>query len=177
MRCKKRSLKTMNDGWNPDGHCFARTRVEEQQAILSRDQGTQQLGYQSVSSKWIRMHQNEPARLNTPATARSAFGTGFTNELDHERWRTQRDVLRDILFSAAECGAWLTLSELAALTRFPEPSIAAQLRALRTPHRGAYILAKRRRSQGPVNSSGLVSAWKYDQASRNAAWEYRVALR
>jgi hypothetical protein len=28
-----------------------------------------------------------------------------------------------------------------------------------------------------VNSSGLVSAWKYDQASRNAAWEYRVALR
>ncbi len=123
------------------------------------------------------MHQNEPARLNTPATARSAFGTGFTNELDHERWRSQRDVLRDILFSAAECGAWLTLSELAALTRFPEPSIAAQLRALRVPRRGGYIVAKRRRSQRPVNSSGLVSAWKYDQASRNAAWEYRVALR
>jgi hypothetical protein len=123
------------------------------------------------------MHQNEPARLSTPAMARSAFGTGFTNELDHERWRSQHDVLRDILFSAAECGAWLTISELAALTRFPEPSIAAQLRALRTPRRGAYIVAKRRRAPGEVNSSGLASAWKYDQASRDAAWEYRVALR
>jgi hypothetical protein len=88
------------------------------------------------------MHENEPAALSTPAIARSAFGSGFTNELDHERWRNQHDVLRDILFSAAQCGAWLTLAELAALTRFPEPSIAAQLRALRTPRRGGYIVAK-----------------------------------
>src|SRR5260370_23600682 len=123
------------------------------------------------------MHHNEPGRLSTPAMARSAFGTGFTNELDHERWRSQHDVLCDILFSAAECGAWLTLPELAALTRLPEPSIAAQLRALRAPRRGAYIVAKRRRAPTPINSSGLVSAWKYDQASRNAAWEYRVPLR
>ncbi len=123
------------------------------------------------------MHHNEPGRLSTPAMARSAFGTGFTNELDHERWRSQHDVLRDILFSAAGCGAWLTLSELAALTRFPESSIAAQLRALRTPRRGGYIVAKRWRAPAPMNSSGLVSAWKYDQASRNSAWEYQVALR
>jgi len=123
------------------------------------------------------MHHNEPARLSTPAMARSAFGTGFTNELDHGRWRSQHDVLRDILFSAAERGAWLTLSELAALTRFPESSIAAQLRALRTPRRGGYIVAKRWRAPAPMNSSGLVSAWKYDQASRNSAWEYQVALR
>ena len=123
------------------------------------------------------MLQNEPTRLGTPAMARSAFGTGFTNELDHERWRSQHDVLRDILFVAAECDAWLTLSELAALTRFPEPSIAAQLRALRGQRRGGYIVAKRWRAPAPMNSSGLVSAWKYDQASQNAAWEYRVALR
>lgn len=117
------------------------------------------------------MHQNEPARLSTPTMARSGFGAGFTNELDHERWRSQHDVLRDILFSAAECGAWLRLAELAALTRFPEPSVAAQLRALRTPRRGAYIVAKRWRAAAPMNFSGLVRAWKYDQVSRNAAWE------
>jgi len=123
------------------------------------------------------MYQNEPARLNTPPMARAAFGTGFSNELDHERWRSQRDVLRDILFSAAECGAWLTLSELAALTRFPEPSIAAQLRALRTPRRGGYIVAKRRRAPAPMNSSGPARARNCDQTPRDGVWEYRVALR
>ncbi len=123
------------------------------------------------------MHHNEPATLRTHAIAHSAFGTGFTNELDHERWRTQYDVLRDILFSAAECGAWLTLSELAALTRFPEPSIAAQLRALRGPRRGGYIVAKRWRGPGPMNSSAFAGARNCDQTPRNAGWEYQVALR
>src|SRR5437899_11346492 len=120
------------------------------------------------------MHHNEPARLSTPAMARSAFGTGFTNELDHERWRTQHDVLRDILFSAAECGAWLTLSKLAALTRFPEPSIAAQLRALRAPRRGGYIVEKRRGAPAPINSSGLVSDGKSYHAPESAGGGYQV---
>lgn len=144
--------------------------------ILSKDAG-RKLGLSERLVEGDQVHQNEPTGLSTPATARSAFGTGFTNELDHERWRSQHDVLCDILFSAAECGAWLTLSELAALTRFPDPSIAAQLRALRTPRRGGYIVAKRRRAPTPINSSGRVSACKYNQGSQNAAWEYQVALR
>jgi len=176
VRCKKKSLKTMNDGWNPDGYGLARGRADEGQKFCPGTEG-QELGLSKRLVEGNQVHQNESARLNTPAMARSAFGTGFTNELDHERWRSQHDVLCDILFSAAECGAWLTLSELAALTRFPEPSIAAQLRALRAPRRGGYIVEKRRRAPAPINSSGLVSAWKYDQAPRSAAWEYQVAPR
>ena len=44
------------------------------------------------------------------------------------RVRTQRDVVRDVMLSANECGAWLTLAELGAMTRYPETSISAQLR-------------------------------------------------
>jgi hypothetical protein len=62
----------------------------------------------------------------------STFGRGFTDELDVVRWRPQREVVRDILLSAAECGAWLTIEELRGMTRFPEASIGAYVRSLRT---------------------------------------------
>src|SRR5260370_42289991 len=75
--------------------------------------GDRNLGCQSVSSRRISMQQNEPTGSGTRATARSAFGTGFTHELDHDRWRSQHDGLRAILFSASECGSWLPLSKLA----------------------------------------------------------------
>jgi hypothetical protein len=49
----------------------------------------------------------------------------------------QRDVLRDVMLSAAECVTWLTLEELARMTSYPPASISAQLRHLRknTPWR------------------------------------------
>ena len=47
------------------------------------------------------------------------------------RPRTQREVLRDVMLSASECGAWLTLAELAGMTRYPAASISAQLRHLK----------------------------------------------
>lgn len=100
------------------------------------------------------MNQSQPARLKLPAVPHSVFGTGHTNEFDHERWRSQHDVVRDILLSAAQCGTWLTLAELATLTRFPEPSIAAQMRAMRTSRRGGYIIAKRRRAPARSDSPG-----------------------
>ena len=61
------------------------------------------------------------------------------------RLRTQRQVLCDVMLSAGECGTWLTLQELAQLTCYGEASISAQLRHLRKPEYGAYLVMKRRR--------------------------------
>jgi hypothetical protein len=61
------------------------------------------------------------------------------------RLRTQRQVLRDVMLSAGECGTWLTLHELAQLTCYGETSISAQLRHLRKPKYGAHVVAKRQR--------------------------------
>ncbi len=61
------------------------------------------------------------------------------------KWRTQRQVLCDVMLSAGECGTWLTLQELARLTCYGEASISAQLRHLRKPRYGAYVVEKRRR--------------------------------
>jgi hypothetical protein len=98
-----------------------------------------------------------------------------------ERALSQMEVIRDVMLSAVECAeeiarqpymqswdaaqiaddaGWMTLRELAQLTNYGEASISAQLRHLRKPHFGGYVVAKRRR--GPV---------------ANGAWEYRIGGR
>src|SRR2546425_13353391 len=59
--------------------------------------------------------------------------------------RRQRDVLCDVMLSARQCATWLTLDELAKLTHYPPASISAQLRHLRKPQYGAFLVEKRRR--------------------------------
>src|SRR5262245_34835562 len=59
--------------------------------------------------------------------------------------RRQRDVLCDVMLSARECETWLTLDELAKLTHYPPASISAQLRHLRKPQYGAFVVEKRLR--------------------------------
>ena len=89
------------------------------------------------------------------------------------------EVIRDVMLSAAECAGqslprayvqmwdasqiatdagWMTLHEISELTNYGEASISAQLRHLRKPHFGGYVVVKRRR--GSV---------------MNGAWEYRIA--
>jgi hypothetical protein len=80
------------------------------------------------------------------------------------RLRTQRDVLRDVMLSANECGAWLTLSELAAMTRYPAASISAQLRHLKKPKFGNFELEKRMRDK----------ADNYSGNAHGVVWEYRL---
>jgi hypothetical protein len=63
------------------------------------------------------------------------------------------EVIRDVMLSAAECATWLSLREIAALTHYGVASISAQLRHLRKPQFGRYVLEKRRRGQG--------DAWEY----------------
>jgi hypothetical protein len=74
---------------------------------------------------------------------------------------SQTEIIRDVLLSAAECspdGGWMTLRELADLTAYRETAISAQLRRLRAPKYGSFVIDKRRRSAS------------FD-------WEYRIAGR
>jgi hypothetical protein len=77
------------------------------------------------------------------------------NEADKPRLKKQLEVIRDVMLSANECGAWLTLAEIGAMTRYPEPSISAQLRNLRKKENGGYLVEKR---LAGAKGSGL---WKY----------------
>jgi hypothetical protein len=83
------------------------------------------------------------------------------------RLRTQREVLRDVMLSANECGAWLTLAELSGMTRYPAASISAQLRHLKKPEFGNYELEKRLRDKADV----------YSGNAHGVVWEYRLARR
>jgi hypothetical protein len=63
---------------------------------------------------------------------------------------TQRQVLCDVMLAARECDAWLTLDELAKLTHYPPASISAQLRHLRKPEHGSFVVDKRTRAVDAV---------------------------
>ena len=81
-----------------------------------------------------------------------------------EAMPTQLEVLRGVLLLAAQCGAWMTLAELARKTNFPEASISAQLRHLRKPQHGAYRVEKRRRDWEEALKTN----------TKEKVWEYRV---
>ena len=74
---------------------------------------------------------------------------------------TQREVLRDVMLAAGKYGAWMTLQELARLTRYGEASISAQLRHLRRTEHGGYAVEKRLRSGEIVSSEEHFVVWEY----------------
>lgn len=78
--------------------------------------------------------------------------------------RTQREVVRDVMLSAAECEAWLTLQELARLTKYGEASISAQLRHLRKREHGGFAVEKRQREAAQVIRG----------TEHGVVWEYRL---
>ena len=83
----------------------------------------------------------------------------------------QRDILRDVMLSAAECDAWLTLEELGRLTSYPPASISAQLRHLRKRRHGGYRVEKRCRLMAkPVAGVDAIVA-------HGPLWEYRLDRR
>jgi hypothetical protein len=89
-------------------------------------------------------------------------------EYDARRLRSQREIIRDVMLSAADCDTWLTLGELRALTRYGEASISAQLRHLRKLENGGYDVAKRHREDAAPSRSGT-------DGRGECVWEYRVA--
>jgi hypothetical protein len=91
--------------------------------------------------------------------------------------RTQREVLRDVMLSAGECGAWLTLHELASLTHYGEASISAQLRHLRKPQNGGFVVEKRLRENHVVRGTEIGSVWEYRLHRRVCRIWRRAAVR
>jgi hypothetical protein len=88
-------------------------------------------------------------------------------EYDARRLRSQREIIRDVMLSAADCGTWLTLGELRALTRYGEASISAQLRHLRKSENGGYDVEKRHREGVSPGRPGA-------DGRGECVWEYRI---
>jgi len=90
-------------------------------------------------------------------------------EYDGRRLRSQREIIRDVMVSAADCETWLTLCELRALTRYGEASISAQLRHLRKTENGGYDVVKRHRDGGRFGGRAGVDG------RGEVVWEYRMS--
>jgi hypothetical protein len=66
------------------------------------------------------------------------------------------------MLSARECETWLTLDELAKLTHYPPASIPAQLRHLRKPRFGGFVVEKRQRlSSKLLRGEDFGTVWEY----------------
>ena len=87
---------------------------------------------------------------------------------------TQRDVVRDVMLAADKYGAWMTLRELARLTRYGEASISAQLRHLRRAECGGYVLEKRVRQAEIVGSAEQFVVWEYRLSRRRPRRSGRI---
>jgi hypothetical protein len=107
------------------------------------------------------------ARIPDGVLASVAFRAG---EYDARRLRSQREIIRDVMISAADCETWLTLGELRALTRYGEASISAQLRHLRKAENGGYDVVKRHRE-------GASPERPRTDGRGECIWEYRITRR
>ncbi len=104
------------------------------------------------------------SRLPAGVRASVAIAAG---EYDARRLRSQREIIRDVMLSAAECETWLTLGELRALTRYGEASISAQLRHLRKTENGGYDVVKRHRDGASPDRPGT-------DGRGDCVWEYCI---
>ena len=107
------------------------------------------------------------AHTRIPASVRAA-ATPTAGLYDARRLRSQREIIRDVMLSAAECETWLTLGELRSLTHYGEASISAQLRHLRKSENGSYEVVKRHRDGAMVEHPGA-------DGRSECVWEYRIA--
>jgi len=101
-----------------------------------------------------------------PAGVRASVASK-PGEYDARRLRSQREIIRDVMLSAADCETWLTLGELRALTRYGEASISAQLRHLRKSENGGYEVVKRHREGASPERPGT-------DGRGECVWEYRI---
>jgi len=108
--------------------------------------------------------RTELARI--PEGVRASVGWR-AGEYDARRLRSQRDVIRDVMVSAADSDTWLTLGELRAITRYGEASISAQLRHLRKAENGGYEIVKRHRVGASPERPGA-------DGRGEGVWEYRI---
>jgi len=96
----------------------------------------------------------EPCEPGKALTVAGTHGPAFDARVDGERIARQHERIRDYMLPRG--GPWRTLAEIAGALEYPEASVSAQLRHLRKPAFGAFVVEKRRR-----DGAGL--------------WEYRVS--
>ena len=85
--------------------------------------------------------------------------------------RRQRDVLCDVMLAAGQCETWLTLHELARLTGYGEASVSAQLRHLRKPEYGGFLVEKQQRAVDEIVRSSGGPVWEYRlRRGRRVVW-------
>lgn len=83
------------------------------------------------------------------------FGPDYDPEIDHPRIQKQHERIRDYMLGPTGHNGWRTLAEIESELDYPQASISAQLRHLRKPRFGGYLVEKRRRAGA-------------------GTWEYRV---
>ncbi len=68
-------------------------------------------------------------------------GPDYIHKIDSPRLSSQHERIKNVMLD----GQWRTLNEIAEITGDPESSVSAQLRHLRKPRFGSFIIQKRRR--------------------------------
>ena len=138
-----------------------------QRAARPCDVGNASVGSSANSRASAAMLETSLNPVRIPESVRaSAAPEGAV--YDARRLRSQREVVRDVMLSAADCDTWLTLGELRALTRYGEASISAQLRHLRKAENGGYEIAKRQREGAGSLRPGASGRAEW-------VWEYRIS--
>lgn len=94
----------------------------------------------------------------------TTFGPCYDEVIDKKRIHKQMDVIRDYMLEEWTAGRWMTLDGISSWTGIPEASVSAQLRHLRKPRFGGYVVEKRRRGQlweyqvsKPTDENGQIS--------------------
>lgn len=78
------------------------------------------------------------------------FGPAYVPALDRDRITGQMREVMDLM----QDGCWRTLRDISQATGAPESSASAQLRHLRKPRFGSYVVEKRRRGD-------VLGLWEY----------------
>jgi hypothetical protein len=83
----------------------------------------------------------------------------------------QRDVLRAVMLCGPQHGSWMTLRELSRVTNYAEASISAQLRHLREPEYGGFVVEKRCRDRRAGRVYGERAMWEYRVSRGRRQWK------
>ena len=74
----------------------------------------------------------------------STFGPDFSAKLDSQRIMDQHKRIRTFMLEKSKSGEWVSLEDIEFALGYPQASISAQLRHLRKPLFGGYIVNKKR---------------------------------
>lgn len=95
--------------------------------------------------EWESLHVDEHFEMKKKAIEVAA---DYNTQVDREKLVTQLDRIKEFMLLSG----WKSLREIADLLKYSESSVSAQLRHLRKPRFGSYVVSRRRRGD---RKSGL----------------------